>query len=176
MAKRTNAFALYDAQVRKFEAATVAAEKAWEMLPEGAEADARENTSGNVSEKELRRRGHPFARIGGRAAAYNPKNPARSQARRKSKGSTPVLPINRQRGKLQESIERKAASVPGMLASQHVGFNKGRAGRSLWVLSPEGTRRMVARTYWADIRQRWRTRNRAFRDVFVRGQRSAMGG
>ncbi len=175
MATLRNALALYDAQVEKFRKSAVAAEKAWEFLPEGGEDDARELTSGTISTAELRRRNHPFARLSGPVPRYDPRRPARGQQRRGTRGQAPLRPINFQSGRLQRAIERRQTSVPGSLAAQYVGFRRSRAGGSIFVLSPEGTTRMVARGYWSDIRRRWRIRNRAFRDVYVRGQRGAMG-
>jgi hypothetical protein len=181
-----SAFALYEKQVKAFEQAQGGAVQAWEMLPEGAEDDARQNLSGGITSATLRTLGHPFARLGGAAERYDPRNPARAQSRRgvgkdtaaqrsfrKTVGSMPLLPINRQSGRLLDSLERQDTKAPGALASQRVGFDRARAGNSLYVLSPEGTTRMVARGFWSAIKKNWRARNRAFRDVFVRVQRKA---
>ncbi|MGV3619120.1 MAG: hypothetical protein ACO1SV_27655 [Fimbriimonas sp.] len=176
MATRRNALELYDAQVRKFRQSGRNAVEAWEMLPEGAEDDAYALNSGTTSSAELARQKHPYARRFGAVPKYDPKNPAREQARRGGRGTATLLPINRQSGRLYKAIERQETRVPGALSAQRVGFDRTKAQESLFVLSPEGTTRMVARGYWTEIVKRWRLRNRAFRDVYVRAQRRAMEG
>jgi hypothetical protein len=175
MATHRNALALYDAQVAKFEKAGRAAVDAWEMLPEGAEDDAHELLSGRISSAELKRQGYPFARRTGHVPRYDPRAPTRTQLRRGGRGTAPLVPINEQTGRLHDALERQPTRVPGALSAQRVGFNRSRARNSLFVLSPPGTTRMVARGYWREITKRWRARNRAFRDIYVRSQRRAMG-
>jgi hypothetical protein len=46
------------------------------------------------------------------------------------------------------------------------------AGPSINVLRPGGTKHMVARGFWRQIKTRWRSRNAAFIQVFVRKQRT----
>jgi hypothetical protein len=176
MATRTNALALVEAQKAKFRASGLSGEKAWEMLPEGGEEDARELVSGTISTAELRRRGHPFARktrLAGYVGTLN-KASDRNQLRRAAgKGTAPLLPINRQSGRLLGSIERVEMRGAGARQVQSVGFGAS-AGRSRFVVSPTGTDRMVARGFWNELKKRWRRRNLAFREVYVRGQRRAM--
>lgn len=174
MAIQRNALKLYDAQKAKFLAMTGTIEEAWDMLPQGAEEDAKELLSGTTTTRELIRQGHPYARKTGPVARYDPRGATRNQLRRGGRGTARPLPINAQSRRLINSLRRYKTRVPGALSAERVGFDYTAAGRSLFVLSPAGTTRMIARGFWNELKSRWKKRNNAFRTVFVRKQRQTM--
>lgn len=107
-------------------------------------ADALNLTSGKVSTAQLRRMGHPFAR-------------ARALVRTRGKGGrrspVPKLPINRQTGRLQESltVQKRYDGPRGQVIVLYFG-----AKHAKFVLALGGTRRMVARGFWRELLKRSR--------------------
>jgi hypothetical protein len=96
-------------------------------------------TSGTVSSDTLRAMGHPYAR-------------RRTQGRRRGgqRGSLPRLPINVQTGTLRKSLRVfKRTSHRGI--SWQLQFTSPHA----IVLSPGGTSTMVARGFWAAMKQHY---------------------
>ena len=171
MATHRNALQLFDAQVTKFRGFRGTAVQAWSMLPEGAEQDLRDLLSGTLTPEQTRGQ---FARKAP-LPHYDPRNPTRTQIRRvRARGAVPLLPINKQSGRLFDSITREPARVPGTLSAESVGLDPSIAKGSIFAVPPSGTRTTVSRGLWAELKKRWRTRNAAFREVFVRAQRKAM--
>jgi len=93
-------------------------------------------TSGGVSSQQLAQMGHPF----GRNAPS-----ARAKGRRigKMRGSLPRLPINRQTGELQQSLQIMLRSTTDGTRF-FVQFTSPHA----IVLIPGGTQKMAARGFW----------------------------
>ena len=104
--------------------------------------DARKLTGGGVKTRTLRKLGHPFGRRGG------------GKGRRR--GRLPLLPINEQSGALRRRIRLVRATG----GTQALKITTGR-GRSNWVLAPAGTRKMVARGFFRQIKKRFKPRNLA---------------
>jgi len=101
-------------------------------------------TSGTTSTAQLREMGHPFSR-----------RRARSRGGiRKALASAGIakLPINRQTGRLQRSLRvmRDGEGWRIQFVAPHAKF----------VLAPGGTRKMVARGFWPEMRKRFKPRNR----------------
>lgn len=117
--------------------------KARELLSKGVESDYRELTSGNVTTRELRRMGHPFAR----------ENPPGRQ-----RGRLGRLPINKQTGALYNSIRRRWRFGRGLNVTFYIGFDPRVAGRSLYVVQEHGTSRMVPRGFSEEITKRLKAR------------------
>lgn len=131
----------------------------FDLLVDATWADMIELTSGTVSTAELRRLGHPFARGASVGAPSRLQRGARAPVARMR-----TLPINRQSGRLQKSLGKRKVGGKGPLTrSFDVGTVKG-AGRSIYVLMPAGTRRMVARGFWREVHRRLKAR----RDGFVK--------
>jgi len=161
MGKYTSGKALADAQKRKFGLIT----KAWRVQhKKTAYSLSREFlalTSGTVSSKELARRGHPFGRRRGRITltAVNTMNGRKVKYRAhktKSITPTPLLPINRQSGRLQRSLRIIPEGGVG-LQSFRIQFT---APHAKFVLAKGGTKRMVARGFQTEMRKRFATLNR----------------
>lgn len=177
--------AYYDSLVRRFERLGDDVKTAYRMLPEGGRDDLLQLTSGHIPSKTLDAMGGPYARKTAAAAIGATKTPARrgvskDYARRNAlkgkalRAAAPLLPINRQKGNLTRSITINRRASVGAGLRYHVGFNRAKAKGSIYAVLPDGTRKVVPRGLWTEKRRRWRIRNRAFRDVFVRTQRAAM--
>lgn len=82
------------------------------------------------------------------------------------RGQVPLLPINMQSHRLNDSIHVADLSRAGSQVFD-VGPDAS-AGKSKWVLVPTGTGRMVARGIWAEIERRWKARNKAWFDAFAK--------
>lgn len=107
-----------------------------------------QQTSGPISSAELRRRGHPFGRGRGRIDA-------KGRMRIGSKGAAPKLPINVQSGELRRSWQiTRRPSATGQV------FQLQPTSPHAIVLSPGGTRNMVARGFWTMMRAQFKRRNR----------------
>lgn len=144
MATHKSATALKIAQAKRFANFVGDIHEAHKALVEAAHDDAQELTSGTVTAKQLRREGHPFGRsFSGTQRGGN----ARGRRRR------PRLPINRQTGHLQRS--RYLSGPTGGNKRYRLGHN---APHARFVLRPGGTRFMVDRGYFAEIRSRHRAR------------------
>jgi|GEM_PF-3583681 len=119
------------------------------LVREGAR-DHAVTTSGGVSTRQLRSMGHPFGR-------QNPGDPSTgvrgivrkrpstiSRKNRIRKGVLLPLPINRQTGRLRGSFFQTVQTGPNRVVD--MGFN---VPYAKFVLSPTGTKRMVARGYYS---------------------------
>lgn len=115
-----------------------------EAMVDDVREDAFDLTSGNVSTKQLRRKGHPFAR-------------SRSLVRTTGKGGrrspVPKLPINRQTGRLRRSltVHKRYDGPRGQVIVLYFA-----APHARFVLALGGTRRMVARGFWRELMKRSR--------------------
>jgi len=128
-------------------------------------ADYAELLAGGTSTKALARMGHPFGR---RAPGVRVGIKSRRTYAARSRGYHPLLPINRQSGRLAGSI--RIVQVPGKSGGGQA-FNVGpgpSAGRSMYVLLPSGTRKMVPRGLYAKLEERWKARQRALIDALGR--------
>jgi hypothetical protein len=104
-----------------------------EMLREEMKREAVRQTSGTVSTAELAAMGHPFSR--------------------RRPGTLPRLPINLQTGKLQKSLRvmpRIVRGEPGFQLQFMAPYSK-------FVLRPYGTTVMVARGFWAAMRESYKS-------------------
>lgn len=113
--------------------------------------------SGTISSRELARRGHPFGRRRGRISlTLNTSGRSAKYRGRAGVVPTPLLPINRQTGALVKSLRVIPESGIG-LQSYRAQFT---APHAKFVLAKGGTRRMVARGYWPELRKRFQPKNR----------------
>ena len=167
----TNPLDLYDHQKAAFASTIRTAKQAYRQIGEGTFKDYRELTSGGLSSATLRSMGHPYARSGNIARGQS-KDYLSRKGLTTPKGVAPLLPINRQSGRLQRSI-RIVHRSSRYAAEDSVFFDPQIAGNSLWAISPAGTRYVVARGLQVEASKRARIRVRAFRDVFYQGQEAA---
>ncbi len=119
--------------------------KAHEILARNIEGEYFALTGGNVSKRELRRLGHPFARSG---------------AKGRRRGRLAKLPINVQTGRLRSSIRRIHMSMKSE-QEWRIGFDRAKAGKSVLVLSKAGLKRMVPRGFEQEVRKRGKARHLA---------------
>lgn len=114
--------------------------------------------SGRISTKELARRGHPFGRKKGRITMTVKSAATANQRFRAHKTRpvvpTPLMPINRQSGELIRSL-RIIPEHGGAQQSYRVQFTSPHAV----VLSPGGTKNMVARGYWPAVKRVQKSEN-----------------
>lgn len=94
-------------------------------------------TSGSTKTGMLRYLDHPFARRHGRA-------------------KQPLLPINRQSGRLHRSIRTRSLRSKG----EDVFLFQFTAPYAKYVLSPRGTRTMLPRRFWASLREYYKFASR----------------
>lgn len=100
--------------------------------------DHSEYTNGRISTRELRSMGHPFGRnFAGRTAVGRGANRGRRRVK--------TLPINRQTGDLRRSFfKREVGSAVSPITQMGFGV-----GYAKYVLSPTGTKKMVARGFYS---------------------------
>lgn len=173
---------LMRAQEARFRKTMMTAEQMFILNVRSAEGDLEEVTSGTLTKKDLARLGHPFGR-GSSAAKSTAKGAMRgaSKARRTRVGITgvvPLLPINKQSGKLRRgSFMRRTSSAPLTFV---VGSD---APYAKYIFSPVGTKKMVGRGVMSGkdlglftgktgiLERRWRARNMALLRVLKNRQR-----
>jgi hypothetical protein len=161
----TSPLAFYKKQKRALEESVGRTPKQlWRQIPEGAFRDFKELTSGGVSSRQLAAMGHPYARVGNGAR----RGPSKAYV----KGAAPLLPINKQSSRLNSSVRLYHRSTRYTL-EESVGFDAAKAGRSINAVAPKGTRYVVPRGIWGEIRTRGMARQKAFQDVFFKSQRQA---
>ena len=172
---------LMRAQETRFRKTMMTAEQMFILNVRSAESDLEEVTSGTVSTSQLRRLGHPFAR-GASSAESTPKGAMRgaSKKRRQRVGITgvvPLLPINKQSGKLRGgTFMRRTSSRPlTFVVGSDVAYAK-------YIFAPAGTKRMVGRGVMSGkdlgivgktgiLERRWKARNVALLRVLKEKQR-----
>ena len=115
--------------------------------------------SGTISSAELASRGHPFGRKKGRITLSLYSQGMQKQRYRAHKTRpvtpTPLLPINRQSGRLIRSLRIIPEHYTGG-QSYRVQFT---APHAKFVLAAGGTKSMVARGYRTEIRKQFRSEN-----------------
>lgn len=164
---------LYRHQKAAFDTTERTSKQAYRQIGEGAFRDLRELTSGEISTAELRSMGHPFARQGAsRRGASKSYISRKSIAAKAIKDLAPLLPINRQSGRLQRSIKLIHRSNR-YTAEDSVYFDPLIAGFSIYSIKPDGTNKVVPRGLQAEARTRSMARLKAYQDVFFQGQRQA---
>jgi len=152
-------------QMARFEKMKLDRNSAHREMVKGGVSDHNAYTKGTVSTEMLKEAGHPFGRKG--AGARGIKASVRKKMAGKgsfkawqtdkkgnwSRKSTPQisakgiikpLPINRQTGDLRRSL--RVSGPAGSQQVYRVGFTEKYAG---FVLSPRGTKRMVARGFYS---------------------------
>ena len=135
-----------------------------EMLATQSLADWKELTSGTLT---------PDVTAGAFARGIAPSQSTPKGARRqlskyqlKDRGvrhQAPLLPINMQSHRLYDSIKKRRVSGGGARQAFDAGPTAS-AGRSLYVIAPAGTKKMVSRQIWPVIEKRWKARNKALAD------------
>lgn len=176
--------ALYDAQLKRFSTMKMTMAQGHAEIAKRGLADMAELTRGSISKKTLARLGHPYGR-GASPAQRTPTGLMRGGNAAKNKKLTgrariPLLPINRQSGKLRQGMYLRKTSSPGAIQSFVLGSD---VPYAKYILHPAGTKKMVGRgifggkmlgfPYAGAIEKRWRQRNRAFKDYFIKRQRTA---
>lgn len=167
MKRHTTLTSLRVAQRARFEGIKHDIHAVHKMMATDGKEDFSELTSGAVSTKTLRAMGHPFGRLvsgdistGGRGVRNRQKF-AQHLTRR---GALPLLPINKQTGKLHGAITLIGPTGPNF---RYDLFSNVRDGRQ-FVLKPGGTSKMVGRGLlgqWGMLRKRHRARRAAYVDV-----------
>jgi hypothetical protein len=175
---------LYQAQIKSFAIRKMTMKQGHADIAKRSLGDMSELTRGGISSKTLRRLGHPYGR-GASAAVRTPTGLMRGADPKKAKSSmgrrtVPLLPINRQSGKLRAGMYLRKTSSPGALQAFALGSD---VKYAKYILHPAGTKRMVGRgifggkmigfTKAGAVEKRWRQRNRAFKDYFINKQRTA---
>lgn len=153
---------LYKAQMIRFERVEQTAKALHRDIADLALQDAIELTSGGISERTLRKLGHPFGRNAVRGTA------TRGRMRGSAKGFIPLLPINEQSHKLHDALRLDPIEELG--ATQSFGLMAGDVEYAKYILSDSGTVFMIGRGFRGEIRRRWAARNKAFIDYIRREQ------
>lgn len=164
MAKFTSALDLYKHQVKRFEtmegsAVDLHKELVKDNWREGRKLLTGATPEGDLRIKALRAAGHPYANSRG----------LKRGAVRKG-GGFKNLPIGKISGNLIRSFKKGADRQPmkGSGNTAPVYFDKGIAGKSLHVVTPGGTPKMVDRGFWQRLRANWRPMNKALIDELRR--------
>jgi hypothetical protein len=169
----TSPAALMVAQKQRFAGVKLTQTSMHRLAVQGGQEDHRDYTGGSVKTRELRAMGHPFGRSGGQGTNTGGRGIVRNVGRFKGAGAQTVtsgyrsksgqylfkiksqsavsgrgkispLPINRQTGLMQSSLVTTGPS--GANQTYRVGFV---APYAKYVLSPYGTRKMVARGFYS---------------------------
>lgn len=144
----TSPVQLQRAQVAKFARMNLLQRNVHKELVSQAQKDYAGGTGGGVSTKSLKDMGHPFAREGNAARGivknkgkYRSYGKSYGKKRQVSRGIIQPLPINKQTGKLRSSFKRY-----GSFEITYMGFA---APYAKYVLSPTGTKKMIARGFYS---------------------------
>ena len=179
-----SATALYDAQLKRFATMGMTMREGHRDIAHKCFGRMSHYTRGGISQKTLNRLGNPFGR-GASAAERTPTGLMRGADPAKAKKHTgrvkiPLLPINRQSGKLRQGMYLRKTFFPGALQAFALGSD---VKYAKYILHPAGTKKMVGRGIWGGkmlgqskagaIEKDWRQYNRAFKDYFIRRQRTA---
>lgn len=165
MSVYTSPVALAHGQMQRFLAVQHSHREAHLALVAESHSDHLEFTHGGVSTKQLRQMGHPFARSGAGARGIVKATAAignsyvgsslkkgggykfRKQSQiQKAKGKQVLspLPINLQKGSLRKSLFKTPPA-----GADHVVYIGFAARHARFVLSPKGTRKMIARGFYS---------------------------
>lgn len=179
MAKYTDPMALLAGQKRQMDAALLAVEAVQARAVREVVDHSDDLLKGTVSTAQLRRMGHPFSRRkfaslskGARAAARSQRHQrGRWELRGSGRGNVPLLPINRQTGRLLRDQSLSGAKI-GLGRTRWV--HRRLAPYAGFVLGPKGTSRMLARGYSQELDRRWkRIQKQAIHDMNLAVLRAA---
>jgi hypothetical protein len=137
----------------------ITAKEVHKVLVDGGEQDHFEFTQGQIKERTLRAMGHPFAREGNASRG--------NQNRKHGRRSVAALPINEQTGALRRSFHRHDLNDKDLVT--RMGFE---VPYAKFVLSPTGTKNMIARGFYTSggklgiIRKRHRLRLAVAKKVY----------
>lgn len=158
MAKYSDPLELLAGQERRFSRVGRNLRRGHEQVAEEGLKDAKKLTRGRLTRKQTKGQ---FARRGG-------------QGKGRRRGTRNLLPINiqhpatglhsRMRLKRKGGLGAVVATFAGFGGRQSFSLTSGR-GRSNWVINPPGTRKMVARGFHGEIRNRFLPRNFALLKV-----------
>lgn len=179
MARHTSPLALYHTQVKRFAHLGMDMRRGHHDMALGGLDDWKNLTAGGVGPqgwqrtKWLRQSGHPYARgqvansvaLGG---THLRRSMSPKQAARAGMSRVPLLPIGKISGRLHRTIAIRNA--PGGVQSFDVGTTP-QTGKSAWAIVPGGTSKTVFRPMYDQVNKRWRARNKAFFDHFIKKQR-----
>lgn len=118
-------------------------------------------TSGGITTKKLRELGHPFSRA--RWKTLDPMIKRAARKRRQGVGHVPLLPINRQTGKLQKSLQAKKIKYPDALNVNQIEFT---APHAKFILGAKGTKRMLPRGFAQAVVKIFKKRERNMKQKF----------
>ena len=156
MARYTDPYALVRAQKSLFAAVEARAKVLHRrMVVEIAKTVTADLLSGTTTTKELRNAGHPFARRKLSRRGYSRTSEKRGHrlSEKVSMGygqAFPLLPINKQTGRLARSMRLVGAIAPSSAQALSLTMT---APYAPFILGPKGTRRMVARGFQAAKRR-----------------------
>jgi hypothetical protein len=151
------------AQRKRLRATQATMEKGHTMIAIEGREDLHELTAGKISSKTLRKLGHPY----GRGSSPGAGKLQRASGRAKTKAATgrasvPLLPINKQSGKLRRGIFLRRSSG----GKQAYALGSG-ARHAKYIMNPAGTSKMVGRGVMTlnnpkmgMLERRWHARNR----------------
>ncbi len=164
---------LYKGQVARFQKMEYDMTKIHMEIVRGGREDLYNLTAGSITTKQLRAMGHPFGRGLSSKSSTASGLMRGNRAGRRSKQFTGKrfvnpLPINKQSGQLRRGIFMHRTS--GGTLSYEVGSA---APYEPYILSPSGTTKMVGRGIFGVIKQRHKTRRKAYIDVFIKKQRTS---
>ena len=160
MGRYTKGIDLYKAQKKMFEKLALDRRAGHIKMVEGMLKDAKDLTSGTLTPKQTR---GAFARLrnaDGSANAFG--------ARRGTVAQAPLLPINMQSHRLNESFYIVSNFGNGIKFQD---LQQENPGGGVFRLMPGGTRKMVDSGYKDEIRRRWSARNKAYLDYYRAQQR-----
>lgn len=161
MARYTDPLALLRGQTRQMDAAMRAVEAVQARAVRQIVEHSDDLLSGSVSTATLRKMGHPFSRRRYKALDKGTKASLRGRRTQRGRwelrgaglGGLPVLPINRQTGRLLRDQTLSGGRLgPGVTRWTH-SLNAPYAG---FVLGEKGTRSMIARGYRKEMDRRWK--------------------
>lgn len=150
--KHTSAASLAQAMEKRVRDKKATVREALRSAARQLEDDLVELTSGTTKQSELNAKGNPFGR-----GFTNPRGGRRGRVR--------PLPINRQTGRLQESIYRRKTTENGEEAWR-VGFALTARDGQRFVLRQGGTTRMIDRGFQKEKDKRVKARRLGIRRAF----------
>jgi len=178
MARRKSAVKHYEDTIKRFKTMNLTMNEGAELIRQNLQRDLKEftegaNPQGKARLRWLARLGHPYGRRDSGRQRGSSKYQRGSRAG-KSKGSARLLPIGNISGRLQSARFTKKSKSRGSIVIT-AGFNK-KAGNSLYVLLPQGTKKMVGRGLWGKnhagaLGKRVKMYKKAFREYFLSKQR-----
>lgn len=179
MAKYTDPMALLKGQQRQMAAALQAVQRVHARAVREIVDHSDDLLKGGISTAQLRRMGHPFSRRRFATLSKDAKSAARGARHQRGRwelrgsglGNVPLLPINRQTGRLLRDQRLSGRNIgPGRQQWTHTRF----APYAGFVLGDKGTRRMIPRGYRKELDRRWkRIQRQAIHDMNLAVLRAA---